>query len=75
MKNFKYIVIFLIGLPLFAVGQTVLTLEEAIAITLENNFDLRIAKNEVKINEENVSLGNAGMLPRVNGIVTNNNTI
>jgi hypothetical protein len=53
MKNFKYIIIFLIGLPFFAVGQTVLTLEEAIAITLENNFDLRIAKNEVKINEEN----------------------
>jgi outer membrane protein TolC len=75
MKKFKYIVVFLIGLPLFGVGQTILTLEEAIAITLENNFDLRIAKNEVKINEENVSMGNAGMLPRVNGIVTNNNTI
>lgn len=75
MKNFKFIILFLIGFPFLAVGQTVLTLEEAIALTLENNFDLRIAKNEVKISEENISLGNAGMLPRVNGIVTNNNTI
>lgn len=75
MKNFKYILVFLIGLPFFVVGQTVLTLEEAISITLENNFDIRIAKNELQIDQENVSFGNAGMLPRVNGVVTNNNTI
>lgn len=76
MKNFKLIIAFiLIGLPFFAAGQTVLTLEEAIAITLENNFDIRIAKNELQIDQENVTIGNAGMLPRVNGTITNNNTI
>jgi outer membrane protein TolC len=50
-------------------------LEQAISLTLENNFDIRIAKNEVEIAEENVTIGNAGMLPRINGIITNNNTI
>lgn len=75
MKNFKYILLFIISFPAFVVGQTVLTLEEAISITLENNFDIRIAKNELQIDQENVSIGNAGMLPRVNGVITNNNTI
>lgn len=56
-------------------AQSVLTLEEAIAITLENNFDIRIAKNDLQIDQENVSIGNAGMLPRVNGTITNNNTV
>lgn len=56
-------------------GQELLTLEQAIALTLENNYDIRIAKNTVKISEENVTIGNAGMLPNINGIVTNNNTI
>lgn len=65
----------LICCPWWSFGQTLLTLEEAVVLTLENNFDIRIAKNEVKISEENVTLGNAGMLPRVNGILTNNNTI
>jgi outer membrane protein TolC len=50
-------------------------LENAIAITLENNFDIRIAKNDLQIDQENVSIGNAGMLPRVNGTITNNNTV
>jgi outer membrane protein TolC len=56
-------------------AQSVLTLEDAIAITLENNFDIRIAKNDLQIDQENVSIGNAGMLPRVNGTITNNNTV
>lgn len=64
-----------IGIPIWSQTQPILTLEEAVALTLENNFDIRIAKNELKIDEENVTIGNAGMLPRINGTVTNNNTI
>lgn len=75
MKNIKYILLFIISFPLFSVAQSVLTLEEAIALTLENNFDIRISKNELQIDQENVSIGNAGMLPRVNAVVTNNNTV
>lgn len=68
-------IIMLIGFPVWSQIQPILTLEEAVAQTLENNFDIRIAKNELKIDEENVTIGNAGMLPNINGTVTNNNTI
>lgn len=70
----SYIIV-LIGFPVWSQIQPVLTLEEAVAQTLENNFDIRIAKNDLKIDEENVTIGNAGMLPRINGTITNNNTI
>ena len=56
-------------------AQEVLTIEDAMKIALENNFEIKIAKNSLKISETNVTVGNAGMLPRVNGVVTNNNTI
>ncbi len=70
----SYIIV-LITSPVWSQIQPVLTLEEAVALTLENNFDIRIAKNELKIDEENVTLGNAGMLPNITGTVTNNNTV
>jgi len=75
MKNSIYILLLFISVPFFTFAQSLLTLEDAIAITLENNFDIRIAKNDLQIDQENVSIGNAGMLPRVNGTITNNNTV
>jgi len=74
MKKNLFILL-LLTCPCWSFGQELLTLEQAISLTLENNFDIRIAKNEVEIAEENVTIGNAGMLPRINGIITNNNTI
>lgn len=56
-------------------AQKVLTLEEAVRISLENNYNILISKNEVEIAERNVSLANAGILPSVSGNLTNNNTI
>jgi outer membrane protein len=75
MKKIYCILLFSLGIPVWLNGQTVLTLEDAIAKTLENNFDIRIARNELKIDETNVTVGNAGMLPRINGTITNNNTV
>jgi outer membrane protein TolC len=74
-KLFLFYLLPFIGIPLWSQTQPILTLEEAVALTLENNFDIRLAKNDLKIDEENVTIGNAGMLPRINGTVTNNNTI
>lgn len=74
-KLFLIFILSCIGIPLWSQPQPILTLEETVALTLENNFDIRIAKNDLKIDEENVTIGNAGMLPRINGTVTNNNTI
>jgi outer membrane protein len=56
-------------------AQQVLTIEEAMKIALENNFEIKIAKNNSKINETNVTIGNAGMLPVATASVTDNNSI
>lgn len=42
---------------------------------MENNFDIKIASNSVAISEKNNSLANAGILPSINGTMTNNNTV
>lgn len=73
MKKTIYILLFLSFLD--TQSQTLLTLEEAISNTLESNFSIQIAKNDLKIDELNNSVGNAGMLPKVNAVVTNNNTV
>ncbi|HEY6143948.1 MAG TPA: TolC family protein [Flavobacterium sp.] len=56
-------------------AQEVLTIENAMKIALENNFEIKIAKNISKINETNVTIGNAGMLPTATASVLDNNSI
>ncbi len=46
-------------------AQEVLRLEEAIAVALENNYAIKLVANDREIAENNVTLGNAGMLPVV----------
>ena len=55
-------------------AQEVLTLEEAITIALENNYEIKIATNNLKIDETNNNLANAGVLPTLSANVTNNNS-
>lgn len=47
-------------------AQSTLQLEEAIRIGLEKNFSIQIAENEIRISENNNSIGNAGFLPVLN---------
>lgn len=47
-------------------AQNILTLDEAITAALKNNFSVTIAKNNLQIDANNVSPGNAGMLPQLN---------
>ncbi len=54
-----------------ASAQERLTLSEAIRIGLENNYAIRIAKNDTRIAVNNTRAGNAGMLPQVNATVSN----
>lgn len=65
---------FFLGIvPSFSQGPpALLTLEDALQQTLENNFDIKLATNNVKINEANVFMGNAGMLPNL-ALVANSN--
>ncbi len=75
MKNIlKSLILFLFCIAKTS-AQEVLTIEEAIKIALENNFEIKIAKNNSKINETNVTIGNAGMLPTATASVVDNNNI
>ena len=56
-------------------AQELLTLEAAVEITLENNYDIRLSKNTLKADSLGVSPGFAGMLPRVFAQATTNNSI
>lgn len=48
-------------------AQEKLTLQEAISIALQNNYDIKLVKNEVEIAKNNSNWGNAGILPVVTG--------
>lgn len=82
VKNMKYIknnifIVFFIG---FSIGysQEQLTKKEAVSLALENNYGILLAKNNIKIAENNASVFNTGFLPKLtasSGInYTNNST-
>lgn len=52
-----------------------LSLNEAIEIALSQNYDIQIAKNDMAVATNNNRVGNAGMLPTVDAVFTNNNSI
>jgi len=52
-----------------------LTVEDAVAVALKNNYDIQLATNDLKIDEQNVSLANAGLLPNLYGSVNQNNNV
>lgn len=58
-----------------SIAQELLTVKEAIAIALENNYDIKLFQNNLKVAQENVTPGNAGMLPTVTGNFTQNNSV
>ena len=70
-----YIITLLLAFVSKIQAQELLKLEDAVTIALENNYDIKLAKNELKIDELNNSVGNAGMLPTINALVTDNNSI
>jgi outer membrane protein TolC len=70
-----YILFTCIGFAQINIAQELLKLEDAVTIALENNYDIKLAKNELKIDALNNSVGNAGMLPTINALVTDNNSI
>lgn len=80
MPFYKVSLFFTISLslfsPLFSGAQRILTLEEAIATTLQNNYDIQIARNDSLVAAIDYSYRNAAFLPSVNAVATrtfNNN--
>jgi outer membrane protein TolC len=66
MRNILFL---LLLLPPLARAQQVLTLEQAIRITLENNYAIKIANSQVALAENDNKYRNAGFLPIVAGNV------
>ncbi|WP_345213488.1 TolC family protein [Mucilaginibacter gynuensis] len=52
-----------------------LTLREAIEIALKNNYNIQLSQNRSTISKNNVTLGNAGILPVVSADITSSNSI
>lgn len=73
--KFRYFLLALICCSTMLRAQEVLTLEEALRISLENNYNIRISRNESLVSNNNVSIANAGMLPGVSGSLTNTSSI
>ncbi len=78
-NTMKRIVISIISIFFMAtapVAQPLLTVEEAVAAVLKNNFDILLLRNDSAVFALNNSYANAAFLPRLNatsGIVFNNN--
>lgn len=49
--------------PLFVQGQEIYDLKRCIELGLMRNYDIRIARNNEKISDNNYTIGNAGYLP------------
>lgn len=60
-----FIALWLVNTNVF--GQELLNLQDAINIALNNNYDIKLVKNDVEISKNNVNLGNAGILPAAVG--------
>ena len=56
-------------------AQGLLTPKDAVQIALENNFEIKLSQNDLKIAQENTTYGNAGMLPNVTGSFSQNNSV
>ncbi len=55
----------MLSVPLFIHAQKVFDLRTCIELGLENNYDLRIVRNQQQISDNNYTIGNAGYLPDV----------
>ena len=74
-KTFKRYIFLLLLLAGNLQAQERLSLEQAVQLALENNFDIKLNKNDVEQAKNNVSRANAGMLPVVTGNFSTNNTV
>lgn len=71
IKCTVFLALLLMAMPFWAAAQqqnaAVLSLKQAIDLALENNFEIKIARNNEDIAQIQNNWGNAGRLPTVNG--------
>jgi outer membrane protein len=61
-----------LSLPFIGSAQKILTLEDAIAVALENNYDIRLAKSDSARLGLDYTYRNVVFLPRINATLGNN---
>ncbi|KAB2870104.1 MAG: TolC family protein [Bacteroidales bacterium] len=74
LTKIKFLIMAMMLTNIIAIAQDTLTLSDAIKIGMENNFSIRIARNDVSIADNNNTLGNAGFLPKVDASASSNNS-
>ena len=62
------------GMALAQQDAPLLTLKDAVEIALKNNYNIKLSQNNSTIASNNVTLGNAGILPVVTGDFNDNNS-
>ncbi|MBD1427045.1 TolC family protein [Sphingobacterium arenae] len=75
MKRILISLYFGVSIFAIAVGQELLTVQHAVEIALENNYDIRLSQNLLLAAKENKTYGSAGMLPNATADLTQNNSI
>ena len=76
MKSYRIQLLIFVSFCVFkSNAQEVLTLENAVKIALENNFEIKISKNYLLIDAASAAYGNAGILPKLTANVVDNNNI
>src|SRR6476620_3696291 len=75
MKRILFQILLLAGFFGSVQAQEILTVDEAVQIALKNNYDIKIASNDSEVSKTNKSIANAGMLPKIDATLTQNNTI
>ena len=73
--NLKYTIFLLLAFLPKINAQELLSLEDAVKIALENNYEIRISRNDLSIDRTNATAGNAGMMPKLAANVLDNNSI
>jgi outer membrane protein len=63
-----------LGINTWAQDAPLLTLKDAVEIALKNNYNIKLSQNNKTIAANNVTLGNAGILPQVNGNFASTNS-
>jgi len=71
MKKWSFFSLLIVATQ-FSQAQDMLTAEQAVAMVLQNNYSILIAKNDNLITQKNNTVGNAGMLPTVNATLGDN---
>ncbi|MDJ1500591.1 TolC family protein [Xanthocytophaga agilis] len=69
-----YIILAICVFPSLAIAQEALTLQQAVDIALQNNYSIKVIRNQQRIAENDYTIGNAGYLPVVNGTLQTSNT-